>query len=501
MKEQKRLFAIRKVSVVLIPLAILLWSITDCMGEGVPAVEVGATSGRNLTVMQGKLITLKLNLKLKSPKDVVIAQMADEAIAEVVKMPPDKNLKDLPEYVPNWVVFRAKQVGTTQLTLWEISEGSGQKIIESFDVTVIPDADGLKKTLHEIFPNEDIRVTTSGKMIILAGTVSGTQKLAKVAGLAEEYAPKQIVNMLQVGGIQQVMLEVRVAEMSRNLGRRLGINIAATGGNSLGITMLDDLVNLPDRGWPGNPLEVGDKVNAIVSFFGSDEWLGIFFDAMKEEGLLKILAEPTLIALSGQKASFLAGGEIPVPVPDNDGIGIIWKPFGVALNFTPVVLDGERISMNVAPEVSELDYSRSLRVGGYVVPALDTRRMATMVELRDGQSFAVAGLLKNYVRENIHKFPVLGDIPILGALFRSSEFQKSETELVIIVTPHLVKPLDLDKQPLPTDSFVEPNGFEFLMLGQLEGRAPSQEQEAKLAPPVSTSQSGLDGDFGYIIPE
>ncbi|MDH3346637.1 MAG: type II and III secretion system protein family protein [Desulfobulbaceae bacterium] len=468
-------------------LAFLLLPANPVFGEQAKyVVEVNTKSNRIIEVVQNKLVTIKLS------KNVLAgAQVADESVAELV-------VREV--HVPNWLTLRAKKVGTTQLTLWEKDNADSQaSIIETFDIIVLPDVAGLKKSLHEIFPNEDIRVTTSNELVILSGTISGGEKLAKAVSLAEKYNPEKIINMLQVGGIQQVMLEVRVAEMSKNLGRRLGINFAATGGTSLGLTMLDDLVNLPAKGWPGNPLAVGDKVNALVSFFGSGEVLTFFFDAMKEEGLLKILAEPTLIALSGQKASFLAGGEIPVPIPDNDGIGITWKPFGVALNFTPVVLGSNRISMKIAPEVSELDYSRSLRVGGYVVPALDTRRVSTVVELRDGQSFAVAGLLKNHVRENIHKFPILGDIPVLGALFRSSEFQKSETELVIIVTPHLVKPLDMEKQPLPTDSFIEPDGFEFLMLGALEGQVPSEEQEAELQP--TGQQSGFDGDFGYIIPE
>jgi pilus assembly protein CpaC len=224
-----------------------------------------------------------------------------------------------------------------------------------------------------------------------------------------------------------------------------------------------------------------------------------FIDAMKEEGLVEILAKPTLIALSGQSASFLAGGEFPVPIPSRDGISIDWKNFGVGLNFTPTVLDEGTISMHVAPEVSELDYTTAINLAGYVVPGLTTRRTSTVVELKDGQSFAIAGLLKNNVREKIQKFPLLGDLPILGALFRSSSYQNNETELVVIVTPHLVKPFNAGQQPLPTDSFVAPDDYEFYMLGIMEGRGGSQVDAAVNLP--QSSQKGLEGNFGYIVPE
>ena len=194
-----------------------------------------------------------------------------------------------------------------------------------------------------------------------------------------------------------------------------------------------------------------------------------FIDALKENGLTKILAEPTLITLSGRSASFLAGGEYPIPVPQASGGGttitIEYKTFGVGLNFTPTVLGNGKISMMVNPEVSDLDFTRAVSLQGYIIPSVNTRRVSTVIELADGQSFAVAGLLKDDLREVVTKFPVLGDIPVLGALFRSSTYQKSETELVIIVTPHLVKPVDMAKQTLPTDQFIDPDDFEFYLLG------------------------------------
>jgi pilus assembly protein CpaC len=279
------------------------------------------------------------------------------------------------------------------------------------------------------------------------------------------------------------MLEVRVSEMSRDLMRRLGFNFSFASGADFGLSMLNGLST-----YSGG---VSAGVNALFRFHsGNASWTG-FIDALKEDGLIKLLAEPTLIALSGQPASFLAGGEIPVPVADESSVSIEYKQYGVGLGFTPTVLGNGKISMKVAPEVSELDYTNAVYLYGYLVPALTTRRATTVVEMADGQSFAIAGLIKNTTRENVSKFPVLGDIPILGALFRSSSFQKNESELVIIVTPRLVKPLDMMKQTLPTDQFIEPDDFEAYLLGTLEGKRRS---------PITGRQGGLEGEFGHMTP-
>jgi pilus assembly protein CpaC len=208
--------------------------------------------------------------------------------------------------------------------------------------------------------------------------------------------------------------------------------------------------------------------------------------------LVKILAEPTLMALSGQQATFLAGGEFPIPVPSNFGtVGIEFKEFGVGLDFTPTVLDQNKINIIVATEVSELDFTIALQLAGYTIPGLDTRKTSTVIELGDGQSFAIAGLLSESTRTSIKKYPLLGDIPILGILFRSNQFQKNETELVIIATPHFVKPLDLAKQTLPTDYYIEPNNVEFFLEGMLQGRGDK---------PGAAAGVELDGQFGHVMP-
>jgi pilus assembly protein CpaC len=291
------------------------------------------------------------------------------------------------------------------------------------------------------------------------------------------------------------MLEVRVSEMSRSLLRRLGFNFnyITSNGASLGLGMLNKLTSLPSAGFPSSGIRVSDSVNAIFRFMDDGTTWTVFIDALKEEGLLKVLAEPTLITLSGKTASFLAGGEFPIPVPQSTGGGgttitIEYKPFGIGLNFTPTVLANKKIGLQVAPEVSDVDFTNAITTSGFVVPALITRRVSTAIELADGQSFAIAGLLKEDVREIVSKYPVLGDIPILGSLFRSSSFKKNETELIVIVTAHLVKPLDLTKQTLPTDAYVEPDDFEFYLLGTIEGK--------KGLP----KKGGFEGDFGHMPP-
>jgi pilus assembly protein CpaC len=369
----------------------------------------------------------------------------------------------------------------------------------------------FKEALHAILPEEkDIKVTLTNNMVTLSGTVSSASNLSQVLALAESFFPAEkerprVLNLLEVAGVHQVMLEVRVAEMSRSLLKRLGFNFSSinSSGRVQALGLLNNLIGLPSADFARTfirEIDSSDKINSILRFLSNDTSWTLFVDALKEEGLLKILAEPTLITLSGKKADFLAGGEFPIPVPQtgfSNAITIDYKPFGVGLNFTPTVLSSKKISMQVAPEVSELDFSNAITLNGFVIPSLTTRRVSTVIELGDGQSFAIAGLLKDDVREIISKFPLLGDIPILGALFRSSSFQKNETELIIIVTPHLVKPLDLAKQTLPTDQFIEPDDFEFYLLGTLEGKT----KRPGLKSSSSNPSKELEGSFGHIIPK
>jgi pilus assembly protein CpaC len=445
---------------------------------------------QRLNVGESKIIELKAR--------VTKVELVDPAKADVMVLTPWK------------LYLTGKDPGATRLIL----RGKKNLVQSIIVIEVAPNVAQLKSKIHEMFPNEnDIRVNAAQDSMTLSGSVSSQEILTQVMALASSYVPAEkegkskVVNFLEVGGVQQVMLEVRVSEMSKTLIRRLGVNFnyVTQSGTNFGLSMLNNFTKLPENSWPGNPLTVADKINYITRFMGNDTTWTFLIDALKEDGLVKVLAEPTLITLSGKPANFLAGGEYPIPVPQTTGGGttitIDYKQFGVGLKFTPTVLSSNRISMQVAPEVSELDFTNAVTIQGYIVPALTTRRVATTVELADGQSFAIAGLLRDGMREDAKKFPVLGEIPIIGALFKSSEYQRDETELVIIVTPHLVKPLDLAKQTLPTDAFIDPSDFDFYLMGSLEGRGDKDPAKAQVKEATLPGQGGLEGDFGFMKPE
>lgn len=443
-----------------------------------------------LTVGKSKVLDVSTPLKR--------ASLANPEIADTVILSPTQ------------IYLTGKSVGVTNLTLWQ----EGDKVSSIIDVVVTPDVGRIKEDLHRLFPKEGgIGVSASHDRLTLSGVVSNAATLPKVLDVAESYAPKKVVNMLGVGGVQQVMLEVRVAEMSRELIKRLGINFVMNGPDSFAVSLLSQLATVTELTQAGGALSslnlaYSQAVNGIFGFTtGSLSWQGII-DALKEENLVKVLAKPTLVAVSGQEAAFLAGGEFPIPIPQAFGVVTIqYKKFGVGLSFTPNVLDSKHIAITVAPEVSELDFQNSLRFQGFQIPAITTRRAATSIELADGQSFAIGGLLRDNVRESVKKLPYLGDLPILGALFRSTSFQKNETELLIIVTPHLVKPLDVATQALPTDFFVEPNDFELYMLGFPEkgGFGGTKGRRSPVTDVINPRTLGtskrLDGGFGHIMPE
>jgi pilus assembly protein CpaC len=355
----------------------------------------------------------------------------------------------------------------------------------------------------------------SNEHITVAGLVTNLEALNSALVLAEPYAPKKIVNMMQVGGVQQVMMEVKISEMQRGLLKRLGVNFTRRqlGHRDFSIGRLNELstTEADPLGAGGLSVIASTAATALLGFnVGNDAWT-IVLDLLKEHGLSKQLAEPTLITESGQPASFLVGGEFPVPIPQTfNTLSIKYKEFGVGLKFTPTVLSNERISLVVNPEVSELNFADGIQLGGFQVPSLITRRVKTVVELGDGQSFAIAGMLQDNIRETIAKYPILGDIPILGALFRSTSFEKKETELIVIVTPHLVKPVDMVKQTLPTDHYLEPNDFELMLMGYLEGVYPEshvprpsqayQVGEPRMATRMPYRNGGIEGVFGHLAP-
>lgn len=425
----------------------------------------------SLELILGKSLVMKLATPVKKKLRVSIGS---PEIADCLVLP------------PNEIYINPKAVGVTNMILWQEGE-----LIGIYDIEVKYDIARLKEKLHRILPREDdLMVTATHNSITLMGKVSNSTNLSRALALAESYAPKgKVNNLLQVGGTHQIMLEVKMAEMSRSVGKDLGIDLLFENGNEFGLVNLSSLIT-PDLIGPAGIAEatLSPVISSLFRFnSGTSSWTA-FINALQEDGLAKVIAEPTLIALSGQSASFLAGGEFPIPVPDNDGLAIDYKEFGVGLSFTPTVLSEEKISIEVRSEVSELDFSTAVQYVGYIIPGITTRRAATTIELGDGQSFAIAGLLSESIRENVRKFPFLGDIPLLGSLFRSTEFQKNETELVIIVTPHFVKPLNKENQSLPTDSYQEPDDAEIYF---------NLKKSATPSPASAAPAADTDGQFGH----
>ena len=338
-----------------------------------------------------------------------------------------------------------------------------------------------------------LQVTANRDRLILSGKVSDAQTMSNVMTFLQAYVPKEhIQNLASVGGVHQVQLKVRVSEIARTVTNRLGVNWSYSDSENLGMGMIGKLVNLPSPG--ESDLRVADAVNGLYQFNNGSFSVSAWIQALRENGLVKILAEPNLISQSGKQADFLAGGEYPIPVPQGLGtVAIEYKTFGVYLKFTPVVLSSERIAVEVTTEVSELDFSTARTVEGFLIPGLTTRKTTTSIELRHGQSFVISGLIRDNARDRVSKYPFLGEIPVLGNLFKSREFQSDETELMVIVTPELVAPIDDAREIfLPTDYYVAPNYAQFFILGSEYGKLPKQ----KTLPPISDSSN----EYGHLLP-
>lgn len=406
------------------------------------------------------------------------------------------NIADVSLISPHELYLLGKSYGSTNLVIWR-KDGATTAI----DVNVSIDADRMEKKLRELLPDEKgIRVRPAADSVILTGVVSSAVKakhaedianafvrdinknlvlpvtagdtkvpagttlsLGAAAGVAAGTTGAKVVNLLQVAQGQQVMLEVKVAEVSKELLEKLGVNFSMSA-TTEGITynLLSNLFSTT-AGAQGV-----FNINA-----GNGNYLRI--DANKGDTLFKVLAEPNIVAISGQEASFLAGGKVFIPVASGSTIGgsvvtLQEREFGVGVKFTPTVLEGARINLKVAPEVSDIGTGTIFKIGTAetILPTFTTNRVQTTVQLMDGQTLAVAGLIKNNIKEAINRVPGLGDIPILGALFRSSEFKNNRTELVFLITPRLVKPL-AGTPALPTDSFTPPSASEFFLGGKLEG--------------------------------
>jgi pilus assembly protein CpaC len=448
------------------------------------------TMAPKVTLAEGKSTLLRL------PYPATRLSVGDARVADVILLNPSE------------LYMLGKSVGTTNLILW--NKNNDATII---DLAVDLDTSALGARFEQLLAGEkDVKITTAANTLVLSGVVSDAVKLDQMLALANAYVQRsaasgggagaaggdpaagggaggsapRVINMASVAAPQQVMLEVRVAEISKTLVDQLGVSIGASHTNgSWTYSFLSNLLT-------NNP--------SVLDAFNRKNGNFLTIDAQKRDGLIKVLAEPTIMAISGQEASFLAGGKIFIPVSqaNNGGVPTITleeKEFGVAVRFTPTVLEGGRINLKVAPEVSDLNREGvGITATGVsttaVLPSFSTRRATTTVQLFDGQSFAIGGLIKNNVTTNVKAFPVLGELPVLGALFRSSDFQTDRSELVFIITPHLVKPLPADYK-LPTDNYVEPSRGEFFLGGKLEGRALAEPGRSTAAAPAA-APTGFD---------
>lgn len=416
-------------------LAAVLLVVLPAVAAAMPAsaataarVEVIDAGAVELEVENGK------GRLLKFPRRVSTVFLADPGVADV-------QVKS-----PTMIYLLGKSVGET--TLYGL--GSDDALVASMTVRVSHNVRSLEALINETVADAEVRVRSFEGSILMTGRVATPAAAADVMELAGRFAAKEdVINRLQVTQPTQVNLRVRMAEVSRTLLERFGVNWQALFNN--GSTVVGLVTGNPVLGAAGDFLTRQSGVDNIVGAFSNGNVdFNVIFDFLSEEGLVTLLAQPNLTAATGQKAEFLAGGEFPIIVPqDNNFATVVFKEFGVSLEFTPTILSDNRIALHVLPEVSQLSSNGAVEVNGFVIPALTTRRAETRVELASGQSFAIAGLLQESVDHDVRKLPGLGDVPVLGKLFTSDRYSRGESELVIVVTPYLVHPVDPAAVRLP----------------------------------------------------
>ncbi len=449
------------------------------------AVQADAT----MAMSDEQLITVEINkgamLRLSRPAASVV--ISDPATADVQVVS------------PSVVVVRGKKVGETSFYAIDAHD---EPIVRA-TVNVTHNLSSLNRAIRSVAPDADVDLRTVDGGLVLDGFAGTTAESESIRTLANTFIGpnEKMVNMIKTGGSDQVMLKVKIVEMARNDLKRLGANLEQlTNNGQFGLQILqgndilfhtaDPTVNAYNTF--GSVLTRGQNLPSNVLLHYKD-FAGLV-DALEVQGLATVLAEPSLTTTSGQTASFLAGGQFPIPLAgQNNTITIEYKPFGVSLNFTPVVLGKERISMTVAPEVSTLNFSNPIQVANITYPILDTRKASAVVELGSGDSFMLAGLMQHTTSDNINKFPGLGDVPVLGALFRSTQFQNNESELVIVVTPYIVHPVSNKKLQTPIDGFVPATDFERTVLGHSYKQQPMTDEEKTLPP-----QPKLHGEGGFM---
>jgi pilus assembly protein CpaC len=423
-------------------------------------------------------------------------------------------IADVTPISPTSLLLTAKKAGNTQLVVWDDADQS-----QVIDVVVDFDLQALQQQLKAMFPDAKIEAVHANGTIVLRGRVSNITIAEQAAQIAAPYATK-VLNFLEVAGGQQVQLQVRFAEVSRSALSSLGVNGAFVAGNAFGGSHIGQ-VN-PTNLLPGDGASVGDTpagqglqlignqtISPAVTLYGGGQIGSVFVEgfvnALRQNNLLRILAEPNLIAISGQEASFLAGGEFPIPVAQSGAgtggtpaITIEFREFGVRLTFVPIVLGDGRVRLKVAPEVSDLDFTTAVRFGGFLVPGLTQRKVNTTIELADGQSFAIAGLLNSNVTASKDVTPLLGDLPVLGSLFRSVRYQRRETELVVLVTPRLVEALNPGQvSQLPGEKWRYPTESDLFFQADLGGPLSGKTAPTTAPAAAASEPPRFYGPYGF----
>lgn len=436
------------------------------------SVEVISVEGDEVSIEIRKASLIRL----ETPVAAVF--VADPAIADV-------QVKS-----PRLIYVFGLAVGET--TFFAIDEN--EEVIAKLLVKVSHNLTRLREAISSLAPTSGVKVNSIDGAIVMEGIVDSPALATNLRQLVGRFVSQgeAVIDRLKISAPNQVNLRVRVAEVSRSAIKELGVNWDAV---FTGTSFLFGLAT-------GNPVlaagEFATRSNAANSVFGSftNDTLDVngLIDALANEGLLYVLAEPNLTAMSGETASFLAGGEFPIPVPGNNGgVTITFKQFGVQLAFTPVLLGDARISLRVRPEVSQLSTSGAVQIDTFLIPALTTRRAETTVELASGQSFAIAGLLSANTNQDISKFPGLGDVPVLGSLFRSETFLRDESELVIIITPYLVRPVIGRDLASPTDGLAPPNDIERILMGRNYGEGTGETADEE------PDETHLQGPAGFMV--
>ncbi|HEY0214369.1 MAG TPA: type II and III secretion system protein family protein [Paenirhodobacter sp.] len=447
--------------------------------------SLGSAQADTLRVMSGSG-----SAPLAVPMNRAVVVESDAPFSEVSIANP--GIADITTLTEKTVYVLGKLPGRTTMTIL----GQDGRLISNVEVQVTPDIAEFKERLRQILPGETIEVRTANDGIVLSGTVTSTGKLDRALDLARRYAGERVSNLMTVGGTQQVMLKIRFAEMQRSVSKSLSssLGVASSGGNWRGAAATGNITGI--NNWSGGTTVTTSAAGAMgIGFTAGNLQLNVLLEALESKGVVRTLAEPNLTALSGQQAKFMAGGEYPIPVynGDDNGVTVEYKPFGVEMAFTPRVVDGSLINLEIAASVSAIDTTVTMTNGGFSVNAFKRREASTTVEIRDGESFAIAGLLQDDFNDLSSRVPWLGDIPILGALFRSSSFDRRQSELVIIVTPHLVTPTRGEALALPTDRVRLPSESDLFLRGKMTGN------KTLKGPAADVAKQDFTGSYGYVM--